>query len=165
MVGSPASGKSRICYRYLPSYIRINQDTLKNIKKCLDTARKELNNGNSIIVHNTNRYLKVRQLWIDLAKEYKIPIDCIHVDITRNMALHFNSYRQYLNKDNCNIPDMAIYSYFTQKEGHKMEVPTPEEGYRNLITLHVDNHYDDNEDYDTLCGYIRDTYHASYILD
>jgi len=45
IMGSPASGKSRICQKYLKDYVRINQDTLKTLSKCVKTAKEELNKG------------------------------------------------------------------------------------------------------------------------
>lgn len=164
LMGSPGSGKSRLCRNYLPNHVRINQDNLKTVKNCYKKAITKLDDGSSIIIDNTNRYIKTRSMWIELANKYNIPIDCIHIDISRNMALHFNSYRHICQTGNCKIPDMAIYSYFTQKPNKKFEYPTVDEGFKNVITLHIDSNYDDDKTKKILNGYIRDTYHASYIL-
>lgn len=165
IMGSPACGKSRICSKYLTNHIRINQDTLKSVNNCIKKAKEKLDKGHSIIIDNTNRYIKVRNIWINMAKDYGIPVDCIHIDISRNMSLHFNSFRHYLGNGNSSIPDIAIYSYFSKKDKTRRDIPTMHEGYRNLITLCIDTNFDKPEIYDTLSKYIRNKYDASYILD
>lgn len=54
LVGPPASGKSTLCDTFFSDYIRINQDTLKTIAKCIKAATTSLKSGNSVIVDNTN---------------------------------------------------------------------------------------------------------------
>ena len=159
LVGSPASGKSRICKKYLNNHIRINQDTLKTVAKCFKKAKMELEKGNSIVVDNTNRNRNIREKWINLAKDYQIPIDCIYVDIIKNMALHFNSFRN-LSIVKGKVPDIAIYSYFS-----KLEPPSQDEGFRYFIRLNVDSDFDDKYTQAILSNYIRDKYDASHVID
>jgi bifunctional polynucleotide phosphatase/kinase len=158
IMGSPASGKSRICQKYLTNYIRINQDTLKTLPKCIKKATNELDKGYNIVIDNTNRNVKVRSKWIALAQKYKIPIDCIYININKNMALHFNAYRNIYKPKN-KVPDIAIYSYFSQ-----MTQPQIDEGFRNIIQLKIDNNFDNENVKNILGNYIRPKYHADNTL-
>ena len=54
LVGPPASGKPTVCDSLFPEYVRINQDTLKTIAKCIKAATTSLKSGHSVIVDNTN---------------------------------------------------------------------------------------------------------------
>lgn len=159
LVGSPASGKSRLTQQYLTEHIRINQDTLKTVSRCFKAAKIELEKGNSLVIDNTNRDKKIRQKWIELAKEYNIPIDCIYMKNNRNMTLHFNSFRN-LKKLKNRVPDIAIYSYFS-----KLEIPTIEEGFRRFIKLHFDAKFTEPYTKEVLCGYIRDKYSSHPDID
>jgi bifunctional polynucleotide phosphatase/kinase len=152
LVGSPASGKSRLCQKYLSEHIRINQDTLKTVNRCFKAAIIELEKGNSLIIDNTNRDKKIRQKWIELAKKYNIPIDCIYMKNNRNMTLHFNSYRN-LSKSKNKVPDIAIYSYFS-----KLEPPVQEEGFRRFVKLQFDSNFSGSYTKEVLSGYIRGKY-------
>jgi bifunctional polynucleotide phosphatase/kinase len=158
ITGSPASGKSRICKKYLTNYVQINQDTLKTLAKCIKMAIENLDKGYNIVVDNTNRNAKVRSKWIELAQKYKIPIDCIYININKNMALHFNSYRNLCNPKN-KIPDIAIHSYFSQ-----MTEPHTDEGFRKIIVLKIDNNFDDKNIKNILQNYIRFKYDADNTL-
>jgi bifunctional polynucleotide phosphatase/kinase len=71
---SSASGKSSFYRRHFSAYDHINQDTLGNRDKCLRIAREALAKKRSVVVDNTNRDKKTRKLWIDLAKEMKVPV-------------------------------------------------------------------------------------------
>jgi bifunctional polynucleotide phosphatase/kinase len=156
IIGSPASGKSRISTKYLSNHIRINQDTLKSVSKCFKYAKCELDKGNSIIIDNTNRNILIRSKWIELAKEYNIPIDCVYININRNMALHFNTFRN-LNKSENKVPDIAIHTYYC-----RLTPPSQNEGFRHIVDLHYDSQFDDDCTKSLLFGYIRDKYNASY---
>jgi len=93
VVGSPASGKSSLSRNYFPNYERVNQDTLKNISKCLKVAGEKLSQGKSVIVDNTNRDTGTRGQWIELARAKKVPIRCIWLDIPKDLSFHLNTFR------------------------------------------------------------------------
>lgn len=56
LVGPPASGKSTFSKEHLPTYCRINQDTLHSVEKCRKAVDEMLGQGKSVVVDNTNRY-------------------------------------------------------------------------------------------------------------
>jgi len=158
LVGSPACGKSRLCKTYLIDYARINQDDIGSFSKCLSIAKQKLEEGRNIIIDNTNRNAKIRNKWFELANKYNVHVDCIFIKIIKNMALHFNGYRN-LNNPCKSVPDIAIHSYFKQ-----MQEPIYLEGFRQIITLQYDQLENDSVK-DILTKYIRDKYAASHVIE
>jgi len=71
-VGSAASGKSTFWKTYLPTYVRVNRDTLKTREKCLKVAEESLEKGENLVIDNTNPVKQDRKAYIDLAKKYGI---------------------------------------------------------------------------------------------
>ena len=71
-VGSAASGKSTFWKTYLPTYIRVNRDTLKTREKCLKVTEDSLKKGENVVIDNTNPKKQDRKDYIDLAKNYGI---------------------------------------------------------------------------------------------
>ena len=69
-VGSPASGKSTFWKTHLPTYTRVNRDTLKTREKCLKVAEEAMAKGENVVIDNTNPAAKDRKDFIDLAKKY-----------------------------------------------------------------------------------------------
>jgi bifunctional polynucleotide phosphatase/kinase len=97
--GYPALGKSRF-YRqnFQPAnYTHINQDTLKSRDKCIKATREALERGESCVVgtgglnsmrinvetlnvlDNTNRDVKTRKFYVDLARKFQIPIRLVEL--------------------------------------------------------------------------------------
>ncbi|KAL9714919.1 DNA kinase/phosphatase Pnk1 [Leucoagaricus gongylophorus] len=91
--GYPALGKSSFYYRHFhpANYTHINQDKLKTREKCIKAVRDALKRDESCVVgtvilrsasmdlnldeiDNTNRDIKTRKFYIDLAREEKVPI-------------------------------------------------------------------------------------------
>ncbi len=81
LVAPPACGKSTLSQRFIDNgYIRINQDTLRSIDKCLAAGRKHLLQGQSVCVDNTNMDVKARARWVQLAKEFHLQVRQVTVD-------------------------------------------------------------------------------------
>ena len=69
-MGLQGSGKSECCRQFLPSYVRVNLDTLRTrnnerrlIEECFDA-------GKSFVVDNTNPTRADRERYITAAKEH-----------------------------------------------------------------------------------------------
>ena len=54
MVGGPGSGKSTFVTTKMKNYVRVNNDTFKNLKKCAKVCREALEQGKSVVIDNTN---------------------------------------------------------------------------------------------------------------
>ncbi|EUC62214.1 polynucleotide phosphatase/kinase [Rhizoctonia solani AG-3 Rhs1AP] len=102
-VGSPGCGKSSIFKKqFAPAgYVHINQDTLKDKKRCVKETEKVLSEGGRCVVDNTNRDKATRAEYIEVAKRLKRPIRCVWFDIPPELAWHNNMYRAFHER----VPD------------------------------------------------------------
>lgn len=130
LVGSPASGKSTFCKNYLQNYIRINQDTLGTLKACENECEKGIKNKKSIVIDNTNRFIKNRKIWIDIGKKYNLPIRCFYFNNSKDLIFHLNMFRHLTDSTRIKIPTMVIHSYYKQ-----LELPLISEGFNELVTI------------------------------
>ena len=128
LVGFPASGKSTMTQRFLEpfGFVRVNNDTLRSKARCLKLTRDSLQEGRSVVVDNTNPRPDSRKPYIDIALAHnpEMPIFCIVMDTSREIAEHLNVYRSRITNDpNLHIPTVAYHTFalhFTEptlKEG------------------------------------------------
>ena len=126
LVGAPASGKSTFIKTYYPHYKYINQDELKTLAKCKYMFKSYLYQKFNVIVDNTNKDIKTRKHWIDMATIFKIQIRCIYLNIPKDIVIHLNKFRSLTSQKK--IPMVAIHTYFK-----KFEVPSLDEGFSEII--------------------------------
>jgi len=139
--GSPGAGKSTFFWRYLEplGYQRVNQDILKSREKCIKVAREYLNSGLSVAIDNTNADPGTRANWIALAKDFTIPVRCVHFTASTRLCEHNDCVRA-LNVESMNpearsmLPAIAFRSFV-----QRYIAPSIDEGLQD-ITL-VDFHY------------------------
>ncbi|CAK4684060.1 unnamed protein product [Aphanomyces euteiches] len=131
------SGKSTLYKSYFSSYGRVNQDALKTPAKCKAAAVEFLKEGKSIVIDNTNRDVKTRSEWIQLAEDHEVPIRAFYLDIPKPLVFHLNEFRKLqkeLHPDRSeakpNVPDMVIHGFYKN-----MIVPTTEEGFASVVHL------------------------------
>eukprot|EP00592_Proboscia_alata_P006387 CAMPEP_0194353684 /NCGR_PEP_ID=MMETSP0174-20130528/1965_1 /TAXON_ID=216777 /ORGANISM="Proboscia alata, Strain PI-D3" /LENGTH=442 /DNA_ID=CAMNT_0039122339 /DNA_START=10 /DNA_END=1338 /DNA_ORIENTATION=- len=140
IVGSPASGKSSITQHIVNQtkgqeieYDRVNQDTLKTLKKCLDAADKALKNGKSPIIDNTNRDTETRKKYISIANKHKVGCKCIYLNATKEVSFHLNALRGAVGNvhgEKRSVPDVVIHSFYK-----KLNLPTVGEGFDGVVEL------------------------------
>lgn len=135
-VGYPGSGKTTLYNKLFKNkgYVHINQDTLKTVSKCISLTKKEIKNGKSIIIDNTNSSQDIRHKYIQLALENNINIRCIYFDITEKLAKHLNKYRM-ITDENKYVPDITYNVY-----NKKFIKPDKSEGFNEIIfyKFHID---------------------------
>jgi len=131
LVGPPSSGKSYLSNSLFKNYKRINQDTLKTKKKCLDKTIKYLENNKNVIIDNTNPTKDNRKEYLDLATKYGYKKYIINMNIPKNVVKYLNMYRTQLSNNKV-LPDV-VYNVFYKK----YEQPTDGEGiifnYKNYF--------------------------------
>jgi bifunctional polynucleotide phosphatase/kinase len=131
-VGYPGAGKSTW---YTTSgcdkegYIRINQDTLKTPGQCKKVCRDSLKSGKSVYLDNTNISAKNRKVYIDIAKELKIPVRCVWFTASIELCKHLNKCRGYL-KHTSVIPHIA----YNMAQKNFVE-PNVNEGFTEIIQV------------------------------
>jgi len=153
IVGSPASGKSTIAGRLISGiiaanagveYVRVNQDTLKTVPKCIKATKEALADGKSVIIDNTNRDMKTRKNYIDVAESLKLPCRCVFVDATKEESFHMNALRgangNYYGEKRT-VPDMVVHSFYKN-----LVEPNKNEGFTEVIKLKVAPGPFDSED-------------------
>jgi bifunctional polynucleotide phosphatase/kinase len=138
MVGYPASGKSYISINILEKlgYFRINQDTLKTKKKCLDKVNELLQLEKSVVIDNTNPKKDVRKEYIDLAKKYNYHIICIHMTTSYELSLHNNMYRFWIKQTDI-IPTIVFNKF--RKDFNE---PDKLEGFDEIIKINFNSPID-----------------------
>lgn len=128
LVGSPASGKSFFASNYLSSYVAVSQDELRTkIKckiKCLDAIEKK----KSVVIDDTNRDPRSRNLWIAIAKDKNLPVRCFVMDVNKPLSMHLNTFRALTKQKN--VPLVAIHGFYKN-----YVVPTVKEGFVEVIKV------------------------------
>lgn len=139
--GSPGAGKSTFYWGNLKplDYERINQDLLKTRDRCLKVARESLSAGRSVAIDNTNADPETRACWVRLAREFSVPIRCIHFTAPTRLCEHNDCVRA-LNPDVMNpegrvkLPGIAFRSF-----AQRFVAPSESEGFQDIVQ--VDFHF------------------------
>ena len=129
MVGYPGSGKSTYAQKTFADnerYIILHGDDHKteaSIKKALKKALTE-NPNKSVVLDATHSGKKKRKVFIDIAKEFNIPVRAIHITTSIEESMHRNLQREK------HVPKIALYMF---RKHH--EVPDLVEGLYEVITV------------------------------
>jgi len=119
-----AAGKSTFAREYVvknPNYIRINQDILLNLNKCISQTKIALNENCSVLIDNINHTKDIRKKWINLANELNVPIRCIVFDTPKSLAMTLREFRSTIfpllrlpaeENRNLKIEDVVIHTQF-----------------------------------------------------
>lgn len=93
--GSPGAGKSTFYWNHMQplGYIRVNQDILKTRDKCMKAATQCLEDGESVVVDNTNADIETRAGWIALARRMKVPVRLVHFTPSPKLCEHNDTVR------------------------------------------------------------------------
>jgi len=132
-VGFPASGKSTLAKTYMipKGYVHVNRDTLKDQNKCLNATKEALSQGKSVVVDNTNPSKQVRETYINLAKQKKIPIRCFRFQIPEKLAKHLNYYRERLTNGQHEHVSTIGYRLYSKH----FEEPHLNEGFDKIVHI------------------------------
>ncbi|KAJ5894348.1 hypothetical protein N7495_006039 [Penicillium taxi] len=134
--GSPGAGKSSYFWTNLEplGYERVNQDILKTRPKCVKVAREHLQAKKSVVVDNTNAGPETRAVWTEIAKEFKIPVRCVHFLSSPELCKHNNAVRaanKELNPEaRTSLPGIAFGDF-----KRRYSPPTLDEGFEDIISV------------------------------
>ena len=142
LVGLPGSGKStlgRVLETCLPwKFSRVNQDELSSRQKCVNRAIEILQDGRCPIVDRCNFDAKQRSHFVQLADKSKIPVDCIVLNIDRQICLNRCRTRQGHPTLPPSKAGMVINGM-----SKDWKVPSPKEGFRNIFIVENDKNIRD----------------------
>lgn len=125
LVGSPASGKTSLANSIKRILLHkvdiISQDALKTVAKCKKAAISFIKdntivNNHTIVIDNTNRDIKTRKIWIDLANEHKYTPMIFYLTTDKNQSMHLNMYRSLQEDSDKKIPAIALNVFFAKLE-------------------------------------------------
>ncbi|KAL2430562.1 Bifunctional polynucleotide phosphatase/kinase [Exophiala dermatitidis] len=135
--GSPGAGKSTFYWDVLQplGYERVNQDILKTRDKCIKKARELLSAGYSVAIDNTNADTETRSYWVKLARDFNVPIRCVHFTAPTRLAEHNDAVRA-LNPNTMNpekrtqLPGIAFASFIK-----RFQEPSLDEGFQDIYKV------------------------------
>ena len=137
IVGSPASGKSTLALQTVqahPQAVRVNQDTLKTLPRCLKAVGVALDNKQTVLVDNTNRDKATRARYVQLAAQRKVPCRCVWLQTTKEESFHLNGFRGSHGTagetGKRQVPDVVLHTYFK-----RLEPPKQSEGFASMDTI------------------------------
>ena len=127
MMGYPGSGKSSYINNKISDNYKIitcDDVDLKTESKRKKRTRDILKMGFSAVLDATHASRKKRKIFIDIAKEYNIPVRLIHLNTSFEESKERNINR--INK----VPLIALYMY-----RKNYEEPLLEEGYDEILLI------------------------------
>ena len=120
-VGSPGSGKSTFVRRRFPpdKFTYVSRDDLKTRNKCLKVCQGALNEGENVVIDNTNADVATRKLYLDMARKFaNVRTKCLYFTAGWDLCLHNNALRDK------KVPTVALRMYWS-----RFEEPTKGEGF------------------------------------
>lgn len=126
MIGYPGSGKSTWCKKNLPSYSYVSRDVQKDMKKCVLKCKQELQDGNNVVIDNTNYSIEMREKFISIANEECAQCVAVHINTSMNQSQTWNDTREKENR----VPTIVFYKY-----RKNFQSPTIDEGFDEVFVI------------------------------
>jgi len=124
LIGIQASGKSTFYKeKYFNSHIRISNDLLKTKNREKKLLEYCLNTQMSFVVDNTNSTKETRKKYIDMVREFSIPVIGYYFKSDLNQSLDRNEKRSKKEF----VPRVGVLSTY-----NKLEIPKMDEGFTKL---------------------------------
>lgn len=126
MIGIASSGKTTISKRLFPKHIRISLDEIPKYSRTIEhqIIEKHLQNGDNIIIDDTNLTRDIRSKHIEQARKHGATINAVFLDLSMEKIQLQNSKREK------KLPDAALF-----KMQKQLERPMKEEGFGFIQTL------------------------------
>lgn len=137
MCGLPGSGKSTYANGLEKEYSIINQDIIGNRNKCVQLTKLLLSENKSVIIDRTNITKFQRNIWIKLAKEYKVTdIHCVEFKISPEVTIERVKSRKNHPTIKEDTPLEKINSIIRR---FLSEYQTPElsEGFTSIFSINI----------------------------
>jgi len=124
LIGIQASGKSTFYMeKFFNSHIRISNDLLKTKNREKLLLEYCINTQMSFVVDNTNSTKEIRKKYIDITKEFSIPVIGYYFKSDLSQSLDRNMKRSKKEI----VPKVGILATY-----NKLEIPKMDEGFTKL---------------------------------
>lgn len=149
-VGSPASGKSTFYHKYLKQkdFVHVNRDTLKTVPKCITLIRSALTKKQSVYIDNTHPNRESREVFISIAKEFNVPVKCLHFVADDWLCKHLDIYRSITTKVEP-LPSVAFNTFRS-----KYQPPNEIEGFDEIIQVQFTANFESLNEIDLFQSYL-----------
>jgi len=120
LVGPPASGKSTLFKLVFEpaGYVWINQDVLRTAARCVKKFTEAVAAKRSVVIDRQNVTVEQRANYISIAKAAGVPVRCIIVRTSLDLAQHLNKVRAITTRDAIPaIPDMVYHMFKKNYQG------------------------------------------------
>jgi predicted kinase len=142
LVGIPGSGKSTFAKSLESSaphvFVRINQDSLGNRRRCEKVTRQTLAQGKVAIIDRCNFDSSQRRYFIDIAREYQVPVDCISLELPKEECVRRCEFRE-----NHETIERGQERQVVNKMMSMFEAPIRHEGFRRVERISRQDHVND----------------------
>eukprot|EP00544_Gedaniella_sp_CCMP2646_P001987 CAMPEP_0202504584 /NCGR_PEP_ID=MMETSP1361-20130828/44934_1 /ASSEMBLY_ACC=CAM_ASM_000849 /TAXON_ID=210615 /ORGANISM="Staurosira complex sp., Strain CCMP2646" /LENGTH=283 /DNA_ID=CAMNT_0049138119 /DNA_START=17 /DNA_END=868 /DNA_ORIENTATION=+ len=142
LVGLPGSGKSTFAKSLESSaphvFVRINQDSLGNRRRCEQVTRQTLARGKVAIIDRCNFDSSQRRYFIDIAREYQVPVDCISLELPKEECVRRCEFRE-----NHETIERGQERQVVNKMMSMFEAPVRHEGFRRVERISRQEHVND----------------------
>ena len=123
MIGIQGSGKSTFCQEYLPSFFRINLDTLKTRHREQLAIDECFKSGKNFVVDNTNPTIEERKKYILQAKKEGYKIIGYFLE---------SKIKDCVERNNQRIGKACIPAKAIAATSNKLQLPSYDEGFDKL---------------------------------
>jgi len=149
LVAPQATGKTTLTRRFTEQgYVRVNQDTLKTVDKCLGVAKEALLKGrHSVVIDNMNLTRDTRAKWLELGRAHGARVRCVRLCLPeaaadlaamRPLCVALEAFRmvspQTPAADKRHINSVTFNTTFGKQQGKSW--PAADEGFDRVDTVH-----------------------------
>lgn len=129
MMGYPGSGKSTYALKHFSktNYTILHGDAYKSVQyKIVKALKKELSEGQSVVIDATHSSVKKRAVFLKIAKDSCLHTRVIHINVSIEQAMYQNQKREKP------VPKIAMWMFRKH-----YEKPTKTEGMDDLIVVGI----------------------------
>ncbi|XP_065205524.1 uncharacterized protein F21D5.5-like [Planococcus citri] len=151
MIGCPGSGKTFFSKTHLVSagYIYVNRDTLKTWQKCVKLTEHSVGNDRSVVVDNTNPDKESRARYINVGKDFNVPVRAFWMNVSLDHVKHNNAFRKITDTSHEIIPNYSLNHF-------SIEPPDLSEGFSEIVRVNFIPKFKNDEEEKLYYTYLLD---------